>query len=101
MLPELFHSNLFILAVSIILIISILGVQFSARINSPSLVFFIIIGMILGSDTIDVFDFRDPEIAQLIGMMALVIILFVLALFLCLLIYNTVNCISILFSLLY
>ncbi|UJL45478.1 potassium/proton antiporter [Virgibacillus sp. NKC19-16] len=76
MLPELLDSNLFILIISIILIFSILGVQFTARVNAPSLIFFIALGMLFGTGGLDIVNFRDPEIAQLIGMMALVIILF-------------------------
>ncbi|GAB3794412.1 hypothetical protein GCM10028868_11990 [Virgibacillus kimchii] len=75
-LDELLDSNLIILAISIILIISILSVQFSIRINAPSLIFFIALGMIVGGDLLDLVTFDDPQIAQLIGMMALVIILF-------------------------
>ncbi|MFA1820307.1 potassium/proton antiporter [Virgibacillus oceani] len=76
MLNELLDSNLIIFAVSIILIISILSVQFSIRINSPSLIFFITLGMIVGGDLLGLVTFDDPAIAQLIGMMALVVILF-------------------------
>jgi len=76
MLDELLDSNLIILAVSIILIISIISVQFSVRINAPSLIFFIALGMIVGGDLLDLISFEDPAFAQLLGMMALVVILF-------------------------
>ncbi|GAB3053033.1 potassium/proton antiporter [Virgibacillus ainsalahensis] len=76
MLPELLDSNLFILAISLILIVAILGVQFTAKVNAPSLIFFISLGMIVGGDMLGIVDFNNPEIAQLIGMMALVVILF-------------------------
>ncbi|NBJ68249.1 MULTISPECIES: potassium/proton antiporter [Clostridia] len=76
MIPEIQQSNITILAISLILIFSILAVKFSAKVNSPSLVFFIAIGMVLGSDAIHLFQFSDPAAAQLIGMLALVIILF-------------------------
>lgn len=76
LLPEIQQSNITILAISLILIFSIIAVKFSTKVNSPSLVFFIAIGMVLGSDTIHLFQFSDPAAAQLIGMLALVIILF-------------------------
>jgi cell volume regulation protein A len=73
MLGEILDSNLIILA---IFIISILSVQFSIRINAPSLIFFLMLGMIVGGDLLDLVSFEDPEFAQLLGMMALVVILF-------------------------
>ncbi|WP_164215794.1 potassium/proton antiporter [Virgibacillus sp. YIM 98842] len=76
MLEQILNSNLIILAISIILITSILSVQFSVRINAPSLIFFISLGMIVGGELLGLVSFDDPAIAQLIGMMALVIILF-------------------------
>lgn len=76
MLPELTDSNLLILAVSLILIFSILGTKFSSKLNTPSLLFFIALGMLIGVDGLGIIQFYDPEIAQLIGMMALVVILF-------------------------
>lgn len=76
MIQEIYNSNLFILIVSLLLICSILAVQFSVKVNAPSLLFFILFGMIAGSDILGIINFSNPEIAQLVGMMALVIILF-------------------------
>ncbi len=76
LIPAVQQSNITILSISLILIISILAVKFSAKVNSPSLVFFIGIGMIFGSETVHLFHFDDPSAAQLIGMLALVVILF-------------------------
>lgn len=76
MLPELIDSNFIILAFSIILIVSILGTKFTSKVNTPSLLFFITLGILLGNDGFNIFEFYNPEIAQLIGMMALVVILF-------------------------
>ncbi|WP_249872057.1 potassium/proton antiporter [Oceanobacillus saliphilus] len=76
MLPELIDSNFLILIFSLILIISILGTKFTSKVNTPSLLFFIALGMAIGSDGFNIFEFYDAELAQLIGMMALVIILF-------------------------
>ncbi|WP_010651240.1 potassium/proton antiporter [Oceanobacillus massiliensis] len=76
MLPELSDSTFLILTFSIILIISIIGTKFTAKVNTPSLLFFITVGMIIGKEGLNIFAFYDPEMAQLIGMMALVVILF-------------------------
>ncbi|WP_087971964.1 potassium/proton antiporter [Oceanobacillus rekensis] len=76
MLPELIDSNFIILAFSLILIVSILGTKFASKVNTPSLVFFITLGILIGSEGLNIFDFYNPKIAQLIGMMALVVILF-------------------------
>ncbi|WP_324609855.1 potassium/proton antiporter [Oceanobacillus damuensis] len=76
MIPELIDSNLIILIFSVILILSILGTKFTSKVNTPSLLFFIALGMVIGNDGLNIFAFYDAEMAQLIGMMALVIILF-------------------------
>ncbi|WP_100010257.1 potassium/proton antiporter [Lentibacillus sediminis] len=76
MIPELTMSNFIILIISIILVLSIIGVQFTNRINAPSLIFFIALGMIAGGETLNLVEFNNPELAQLLGMMALVVILF-------------------------
>jgi len=73
---EITQSNILILILSLILIISILGAKFSAKINTPSLLFFLAVGMLLGNDGLGLFPFYNEEIAQLIGMMGLVMILF-------------------------
>ncbi|MGJ9457267.1 potassium/proton antiporter [Oceanobacillus sp. CF4.6] len=76
MLPELIDSNFLILIFSLILILSIFGTKFTSKLNTPSLLFFIALGILLGNDGLNIFDFYDAKIAQLIGMMALVVILF-------------------------
>lgn len=73
---DIVDSNYLMLIVSLILIVSILGAKFSAKINTPSLLFFIAVGMLLGSDGLGLFSFYNAQVAQLIGMLGLVMILF-------------------------
>jgi cell volume regulation protein A len=73
---EVTQSNLIIFFISLILIITILGSKFSNRINLPALLFFIGVGMLTGSEGLGLFPFYDVQVAQFIGMMGLVIILF-------------------------
>lgn len=48
----------------------------SARAGVPSLVLFMIIGMLLGTDILGLIEFSDAETAQMVGILALIIILF-------------------------
>lgn len=76
MIHEILESNQFILLVALLLIISVLVTKFSTRLGVPSLVLFIGVGMLVGSDGLDFIYFDNAGIAQLIGVFALVIILF-------------------------
>ncbi|WP_090843507.1 potassium/proton antiporter [Alkalicoccus daliensis] len=66
----------FLLLSALILISGVLAAKFSNRIGLPSLVLFILVGMIIGSDGFGVIYFNDPSQAQMVGIFALVIILF-------------------------
>lgn len=66
----------FLLLSALILISGVLAAKFSNRIGLPSLVLFIILGMAVGSDGLGIVYFDNPEMAQMIGIFALVIILF-------------------------
>ncbi len=59
----------------ILLFFSILASKVSIRLGLPTLVLFLLVGMLFGSDGVGI-QFSDPGIAQFIGMMALNIILF-------------------------
>ncbi|WP_444684720.1 potassium/proton antiporter [Alkalicoccus luteus] len=59
-----------------ILISGVLAAKFSNRVGLPSLVLFILLGMLVGSDGLGIVYFDSPELAQLVGVFALVIILF-------------------------
>lgn len=69
-------SEQFILIGSLLLFISIIISKTSHRLGIPSLVFFLIIGMLAGSEGIGGIYFNDPNITQFIGVIALVFILF-------------------------
>ncbi|WP_347861294.1 potassium/proton antiporter [Salimicrobium sp. PL1-032A] len=76
MIQEILESNQFLLLIALLLIISVVVTKFSSRLGVPSLVLFIAVGMIIGSDGLGIIYFNDAEVAQLIGVMALVVILF-------------------------
>lgn len=61
---------------SILLFISIISSKTSFRIGLPTLILFLIIGMLAGSDGPGGIYFNDPQVAQLLGVIALTFILF-------------------------
>ena len=69
-------SEQFILIGSLLLFISIIISKTSNRLGIPSLVFFLLIGMLAGSEGIGGIYFDNPNITQFIGIIALVIILY-------------------------
>src|SRR5699024_6153146 len=71
-----FLTEYFILILGLLLIIGVLTAKFSSRLGVPALVLFILLGMIIGSDGFGLLDFSDYNLARLVGMLALVIILF-------------------------
>ncbi|WP_025027919.1 potassium/proton antiporter [Caldalkalibacillus mannanilyticus] len=66
----------YILLSSLLLIIGVLTTKFSTRLGVPALVLFLLVGMLMGSDGLGFIYFDNPQLAQLIGIFALVIILF-------------------------
>lgn len=66
----------FILVLGLLLIIGVLTSKFSNYLGVPTLILYILIGMIIGSDGLGLFHFSDYQLAKLIGIIALVIILF-------------------------
>ncbi|PRO66108.1 potassium/proton antiporter [Alkalicoccus urumqiensis] len=66
----------FLLLSALILISGVMAAKFSNRFGLPSLVMFILVGMMLGSDGLGFINFDNPYTAQLIGIFALIIILF-------------------------
>ncbi|ASN05072.1 potassium/proton antiporter [Virgibacillus necropolis] len=76
MIHEILESNQFIFLVALLLIVSVLVTKFSTRLGVPSLVLFIGVGMLVGSDGLNFIYFDNAKIAQLIGVLALIIILF-------------------------
>lgn len=61
---------------SILIFISVLAGKTSFRLGVPTLVFFLAVGMLAGSDGIGGINFDNPAIAQFIGIIALNFILF-------------------------
>lgn len=65
-----------LIGASILLLISVLVSKFSDRFGVPALLLFLILGMLAGSDGFGGIYFDDPALAQFIGVIALVLILF-------------------------
>lgn len=61
---------------SILLFISILAGKTSFRLGVPTLIFFVIVGMLAGSEGIGGISFDNPKLAKFIGIIALNFILF-------------------------
>jgi potassium/hydrogen antiporter len=69
-------SEYILLIGSVLLFLSIIASKTSFRLGIPSLVLFIFIGMLAGSDGIGGIYFDDPQLAQVLGVIALNFILF-------------------------
>ncbi|UAC47835.1 potassium/proton antiporter [Bacillus aquiflavi] len=76
MVNTVIHTDKFILFAALLLIAGVITTKFSKRLGVPALVLFIIVGMIAGSDGLGFIYFDNAHFAQLIGIFALVIILF-------------------------
>jgi len=76
MFLESFETNTLVFLAAFILIAGVLAAKFSTRLGVPSLVLFILVGMIIGSDGFGFIYFDNPQMAQTIGIFALIIILF-------------------------
>ena len=61
---------------SALIILSIFTIKLSVRFGIPSLVLFIVIGMLAGSDGPGGLYFDNPQLVQTLGVIALVLILF-------------------------
>lgn len=68
--------NLAILVGGFLFVISIIATLISARLGAPMLLVFLIIGMLAGEEGLVGIKFDNPQVAFLIGSIALVIILF-------------------------
>ena len=64
------------LGIAVLLVLSVVASKFSDRFGVPSLLIFLIIGILAGSEGLGGIYFDDPFIAQTIGLFALSIILF-------------------------
>lgn len=64
------------IGLSVLLILSVLGSKISERIGVPSLLIFLLLGMLAGSEGLGGIDFDNALLAQSIGIAALISILF-------------------------
>lgn len=71
-----FSAEHIILVGSLLLIASILASKTSFKLGIPTLIFFLGIGMLAGSEGVGGIDFDNPHLAQLLGVVALNFILF-------------------------
>lgn len=65
-----------LLIISFLLFVSILAGKTSYRLGIPTLLFFLLVGMLAGSEGLGKIPFDDPNVAQFIGILALNYILF-------------------------
>lgn len=65
-----------LLVVGILLVVSVVASRASGRLGVPALLLFLVIGMLAGSEGPGGIDFTDAGIAQFVGVLALVFILF-------------------------
>ncbi len=74
---EIFNNlNGYIVVVGIILFLSVYASKISEKIGLPLLLIFLILGMLLGSDGIVGIDFDNTLLAQAVGSIALIFILY-------------------------
>jgi potassium/hydrogen antiporter len=71
-----FSIELILVFASLLLILSVVASKISDRLGIPALLFFLIIGMLAGSDGPGGIYFDSPALAQYIGIIALAVILF-------------------------
>ncbi|CAM3766474.1 potassium/proton antiporter [Mesobacillus thioparans] len=69
-------TDSFILLLAFLFIVGVITTRFSTRLGVPSLILFIMVGMVMGSDVLGIIYFDNAAMAQMIGVIALVIILF-------------------------
>ncbi len=70
------NSENILLIVSILLLLSIIASKTTGKLGVPSLIIFLVVGMLAGSDGIGGIHFDDPGFARSLGVIALTFILF-------------------------
>ncbi|WLR53757.1 potassium/proton antiporter [Mesobacillus subterraneus] len=76
-MPEhIISTDSFILLLAFLFIVGVLTTRFSTRLGVPSLILFILVGMVMGSDVLGIIYFDNASLTQKIGVIALIIILF-------------------------
>lgn len=71
-----FSFETLLLIASALLLVSIFASKVSARLGVPALLLFLAVGMLAGSDGPGGLEFNNPQLAQSLGVLALVLILF-------------------------
>ncbi|MFB7733879.1 potassium/proton antiporter [Streptomyces sp. NPDC056112] len=69
------HLNQLLLACSVVLLVAVAAVRISSRSGLPSLLVYLGIGVVMGSDGLGHIHFTNAELTQVIGYAALVVIL--------------------------
>ncbi|MFY7869228.1 MAG: cation:proton antiporter, partial [Exiguobacterium sp.] len=69
-------TDVLILLFGLLLVAGVMATRISTRFGLPALILFMGIGMIMGSDISGLIFFDDSNLAQLIGVAALIVILF-------------------------
>ena len=69
-------TDVLILLFGLLLVAGVMATRISTRFGLPALILFMGIGMIMGSDITGLIFFDDSNLAQLIGVAALIVILF-------------------------
>jgi cell volume regulation protein A len=72
---DLTSENILLIG-SLLLFISILAGKTSYKFGVPTLIFFLVVGMLAGSEGLGKINFDDPKLAQFVGIVALNMILF-------------------------
>lgn len=73
---EQFSTDFVVLLMGVFLLCGVMMTKLSARVGVPALILFMFLGMILGSDILGIIHFTNAKIAQMVGVLALIIILF-------------------------
>lgn len=73
---ENFSTDFTVLLIGIFLLCGVMMTKLSARVGVPALILFMFLGMALGSDISGLIHFTDAKLAQMVGVFALIIILF-------------------------
>ena len=68
-------DDLVLLAAAVI-VVGVLTASFAGRFQVPSLLVFLVVGMLVADDGLGIVEFDDPELAQSVSVVALVLILF-------------------------
>lgn len=72
----MFQAEYILLATAVLFFLSIIASKASGRLGVPALLLFLILGMLAGSDGPGGIHFDNPHLAQLLGIIALIFILF-------------------------